>query len=368
MTFIFGWRTEAGVSLCADTVVRASGRPRQPQPTAFGEVPFESGASTTAEGALKLVRLTDRAAVALCGDAWVSQSLAGHVSRLLRAEPDIDTAAALDAGVAALARQDRATVRCLLARVADQPELLGFNIGGSGQVEPVPSGSAVAEGSIVDATDAVLPKVAGQLWSRQLSKMPPLPSLVFMLAVMQLEGLHGYNLKFGAGGAFLGLHIGREGFHWMPETAYVLYDEDGLETETSKQIAIRPRFIQIAIRNNAAIVKSPLAPNGSLFANTISTPDPREWWAREGQAIIDELAHPRPSAIVFLSTQFRTITAVWNDDWDNPRWCQVRKAAENTLDADLSGELVARLRQHTPPPADGAGLGYTFHWCPPDAP
>jgi hypothetical protein len=222
MTYCLGWKTQTCAYLVADTAT-TSLRPLSTFRSSFGEQHVFGATGNTQEGALKVIS-AHRAGITFSGNASLGYAVVETFRMAVEAgvAPQPALQMAINSNISYGDRPDLSML-CAFVEGCDA-HLRSFNKDHDQCfVEHVP-GDLVQLGSLVGKEENIVCQISdtfiGKLKQTDLEG-PAL--LACALGLCQSYGIHNGLLELGVDGAFAGAVIDASGFHWQPDTAYLLF-------------------------------------------------------------------------------------------------------------------------------------------------
>lgn len=250
MTYCLGWLTRRGAYLVADAAVTST-EPPNTDFSSFGERHKEEAGVNVSEAALKIIA-TENSALTFSGDSQTGLSIAKTFQQELHTGCSVNTA--LERAITSNTPFRSGHTVCLMCAFYedDSPRLISFNRSNDlkyinhAEGEVVQLGSISASGGISKLSESYVNKIHEMGLEGRLM-------LASVLALCQSFGVLNYLIEFGVGGTFSGGFVSSSGFHWQPDTGYLLFGtaEDGSIPQVGG--------VSTIVRENALSVRSALA-------------------------------------------------------------------------------------------------------------
>ena len=250
MTYCLGWRTQACAYLVADTAV-TSPRPLRALRSSFGEQHVSGATGNVEEGALKIISARG-AGITFSGNAAIGRDVADTFR--MASEAGLAPRRALQTAItSSISAGDRVDLCVLCAFMEDnEPHLLSFNRDGDQRFIEHAQGDVVQLGSLVGRRNVVCQLSAAFIGQLKNTDFEGPALLACALGLCQSYGIHNVLLDLGVGGAFVGALIDAAGFHWQPDTAYLLFAPG--KSDLLEQDGVFP-----LVRDDVLVIRSLLA-------------------------------------------------------------------------------------------------------------
>lgn len=336
MTYVVGWKTDKNVFISADTAVTT----KAPNPklysefSSFGEKHFVNGDKKIEESMLKLFNINDRIIIGFSGHVKTALDVIRNF-KILVENVEITKLDIIEEKL-------RIAVKSLQPLPKDkefglilgfienkEPHLLSYNSDGTHCIQK--HERWVCQEILRETIYSGITEMFTNLFRR--GNLSDENFLIAVNSIIQSYGIHNNLLENGVGGIIVGFQISKDGVKWQKDTSYIIYNPKFVGTV----------LINMAIRDGGLAVSSPSLKSKSVFLNTISSPDVKQWTKLWLNVIFDMLSSCKSSYYVFLSSFQMIITIVRAESNNNSDLFFLKIIDETKLEFGASPKLMKKL-------------------------